>query len=83
MLEKGSSSPDDIVEVGGAGRKQVGSKMVTDAERSPKASMTVKECFAHSSNVGMSKLAYKAFIKKPDRVERIHAPVSYGCKITD
>ncbi|MEI9911875.1 MAG: penicillin-binding transpeptidase domain-containing protein [Bacteroidota bacterium] len=27
--------------------------------------MTVKECFAHSSNVGMSKLAYKAFGDDP------------------
>jgi cell division protein FtsI (penicillin-binding protein 3) len=61
VLEKGTSKIDDMVEVGGAGRLQVGSKIVTDAERSPRAVMSVKECFAHSSNVGMSKLAYKAF----------------------
>ena len=29
--------------------------------------MTVKECFAHSSNVGMSKLAYKAFGNNPKK----------------
>jgi cell division protein FtsI (penicillin-binding protein 3) len=65
VLEKGSSKIDDLVEVGGAGRAQVGTKMVTDAERSPRAILTVKDCFAHSSNVGMSKLAYKAFAQRP------------------
>src|SRR6185503_11895616 len=39
--------------------------MVNDAERAPKPVMTVQECFAHSSNVGMSKLAYKAFADNP------------------
>ena len=65
MLDKGSSSLEDMVEVGSAGRMQVGPRMVTDAERSPKSSLNVKECFAHSSNVGMSKLAFKAFANKP------------------
>ncbi len=87
VLEKGSSSPDDIVEVGGAGRKQVGSKMVTDAERSPKASMTVKECFAHSSNVGMSMLAYKAFIQRPaelkEYMHKFHMDVRSPIDLTD
>lgn len=69
VLEKGTSQIDDIVDVGGAGRMQVGSKMVTDAERQPKSSQTVKECFAHSSNVGMSKLAYKAFAKRPEELK--------------
>ncbi|HUR66695.1 MAG TPA: penicillin-binding protein [Chitinophagaceae bacterium] len=65
VLEKGSSKIDDMVEVGGAGRAQVGNKIVTDAERSPRPVLSVKECFAHSSNVGMSKLAYKAFVQRP------------------
>ena len=69
VLEKGTSKIDDMVEVGGAGRMQVGSKVVTDAERSPRPSLTVKECFAHSSNVGMSKLAYKAFVQKPEEMK--------------
>lgn len=68
VLDKGSSTPDEMVQVGSAGRMQVGNKMVTDAERSPKANLTVKECFAHSSNVGMSKLAFKAFSKKPSEL---------------
>lgn len=69
VLEKGSSSIDDLVEVGSAGRMQVGKKIITDAERSPKSTMTVLECFSHSSNVGMSKLAYKAFAKRPEELK--------------
>ncbi len=65
VLDKGTSSLNDMVEVGSAGRLQVGPRIVNDAERSPKAVLTVKECFAHSSNVGMSKLAFKAFANNP------------------
>ena len=65
VLDKGSSKPTDMVEIGGAGRAKVGNKMVTDAERSPKPFLTVQECFAHSSNIGMSKLALKAFGANP------------------
>ena len=87
VLEKGSSSPNDIVDVGGAGRKQVGSKIVTDAERSPKPSLTVKECFAHSSNVGMSMLAYKAFIKRPaelkEYMHKFHMDTRSPIDLTD
>jgi cell division protein FtsI (penicillin-binding protein 3) len=43
----------------------VGPRNVNDAERSPKSVLTVKEAFAHSSNVGMSKLALKAFGQNP------------------
>ncbi|MEO5562542.1 MAG: penicillin-binding protein, partial [Chitinophagaceae bacterium] len=65
ILDKGTSSLNDKVEVGSTGRMVVGPRMVTDAEQSPKAVLSVKECFAHSSNVGMSKLAYKAFAANP------------------
>ncbi len=67
VLESGSSNVNDLVEVGSVGHQYVGVRNVTDAERSPKAILTVKECFAHSSNVGMSKLAYKAFANDPDK----------------
>ena len=67
VLESGSSNPDDLVEVGTAGQMVVGPRNVNDAERSPKPVLTVKECFAHSSNVGMSKLAYKAFGNNPKK----------------
>jgi len=66
VLDHGSSRIDDLVEVGSAGRQFVGVRPVTDAERSPKPMLTVRETFAHSSNVGFAKLAYKAFADKPD-----------------
>jgi cell division protein FtsI (penicillin-binding protein 3) len=67
VLDEGSSKVDDLVEVGSAGHAYVGVRNVNDAERAPKPVLTVKECFAHSSNVGMSKLAYKAFANNPDK----------------
>jgi cell division protein FtsI (penicillin-binding protein 3) len=67
VLEEKSSALDDQVEVGTAGQMTVGPRNVNDAERSPKPILTVKECFAHSSNVGMSKLAYKAFGNNPKK----------------
>lgn len=69
VLEKGTSTLTDMVEIGGAGRAQVGKKIVTDAERAPRPYLSVKECFAHSSNIGMSKLAYKAFAQKPEELK--------------
>ena len=69
VLDKGSSSINDMVEVGGAGKKEVAGKMVTDAERHKATSLTVKGCFAHSSNVGMSMLAYKAFGNNPSEIK--------------
>lgn len=87
VLEKGTSSLSDIVEIGSAGRAQVGNKMVTDAERSPKPFLTVQECFAHSSNIGMSKLAYKAFAQKPaemkEYLHRFQLDVKSPVDLTD
>ena len=56
-----------MVDVGSSGKDWVGVRMVNDAERAPKPIMSVKECFEHSSNVGMSKLAYKTFATQPDK----------------
>ena len=70
VLDKGSSRIDDIVEIGTAGRAAVGPKTVIDAERSPKPNLTVLECFAHSSNIGMSKLALKAFGEDPPEIKK-------------
>ncbi len=66
VLESGSSKIDDLVEVGSAGHEYVGVRNVNDAERAPKPVLTLRECFAHSSNVGFAKVAYKAFADKPD-----------------
>ena len=82
VLDNGSANINDMVEVGTTGHAYVGVRNVTDAERSPKAIMSVKECFAHSSNVGMSKLAYEAFADEPDKykkyLERFHLSTRSG-----
>jgi cell division protein FtsI (penicillin-binding protein 3) len=87
VLEKGSSTLTDLVEVGSAGQMQVGPRIVNDAERAPKPILTVEECFAHSSNVGMSKLAYKAFGNKPkefkEYVHRFHLDMPSGIDLKD
>ena len=76
VLDNGSAKIDDRIEVGTTGNAYVGVRNVTDAERSPKPVMTVREVFAHSSNVGMSKLAYHAFGTRPDEfrsyLEKFH-----------
>ncbi len=66
VLDHGSSKITDHVEIGTTGNAYVGVRNVTDAERAPKSVVTVKETFAHSSNVGMSRLAYKAFANNPE-----------------
>jgi cell division protein FtsI (penicillin-binding protein 3) len=67
VLSEGKMDADDLVQVGTAGSDYVGVRTVTDAERSPKPVMSIKECFAHSSNVGMSRIAYAAFKDAPDK----------------
>jgi cell division protein FtsI (penicillin-binding protein 3) len=67
VLSEGKMTTEDLVEVGTAGSDFVGVRNVNDAERSPKPVLTVKECFSHSSNVGMSKIAYKTFADQPNK----------------
>jgi cell division protein FtsI (penicillin-binding protein 3) len=67
VLSEGKTTINDRVEVGATGNQYVGVRMVTEAEVMPTPVMTVKECFAHSSNVGMSKLAYQSFASQPDK----------------
>ncbi|MEP6844799.1 MAG: penicillin-binding protein [Panacibacter sp.] len=67
VLSEGKISINDMVEVGSTGSAFVGVRNVNDAERAPKPVMTVRECFAHSSNVGMSKIAYSSFGTQPDK----------------
>ncbi|MBI1342340.1 MAG: PASTA domain-containing protein [Terrimonas sp.] len=66
-LSEGTVKENDLVEVGTTGSAFVGVRNVNDAERAPKPVLTVKECFAHSSNVGMSKVAYKTFAGNPSK----------------
>ena len=87
VLDKGTSKIDDQVEIGSAGRAQVGPKVVIDAERSPRPILSVKECYAHSSNVGMSKLALKAFGSNPQEIKeyfhKYHMDVRSPIDLTD
>lgn len=69
VLEKGTSRITDTVTIGSTGKGLVATKWVTDAERSPKPILTVQECFSHSSNIGMSRLALKAFGNKPTELK--------------
>ncbi|HEY0355791.1 MAG TPA: penicillin-binding protein [Flavisolibacter sp.] len=76
VLDNGSNDINDMIEIGTTGNAYVGVRNVTDAERAPKSIMSLKECFAHSSNVGMSMVAYKAFSGQPDKykeyLEKFH-----------
>ncbi len=67
VLSEGKITVNDKVEVGSSGTEFVGVRPVTDAEKAPKPILTVRECFAHSSNVGMSKIAWQTFASQPDR----------------
>jgi cell division protein FtsI (penicillin-binding protein 3) len=66
VLDHGTSKINDLVNVGSTGSAYVGVRNVTDDERAEKPLLTLRECFAHSSNVGMSMVAYKAFANEPD-----------------
>jgi cell division protein FtsI (penicillin-binding protein 3) len=70
VLSEGKTSINNMVNVGSAGRAVVGVRNVNDAERAPKPVMTVRECFAHSSNVGMSAIAYNTFAAQPDKFRK-------------
>jgi cell division protein FtsI (penicillin-binding protein 3) len=73
VLSEGKTTINDMVEVGSTGNGYVGVRNVNDAEKAPKPVMSVRECFAHSSNVGMSKIAYEAFSAAPNRfLEYLH-----------
>ncbi|MFL5742178.1 MAG: penicillin-binding protein [Flavisolibacter sp.] len=66
VLDNGKANINEMVDVGSSGSQFVGVRVVNDAERAPKPVMTLKECFANSSNIGMSKVAYEAFANQPD-----------------
>jgi cell division protein FtsI (penicillin-binding protein 3) len=66
VLDHGSSRINDLVNIGSTGSAYVGVRNVTDDERADKPLLTLRECFARSSNVGMSMVAYKAFANEPD-----------------
>ena len=67
VLSEGKIDISKNIEVGNTGSSFVGVRSVNDAEKAPKPIMTVEECFAHSSNIGMGKIAYITFASQPFR----------------
>ncbi|MFM7671674.1 MAG: penicillin-binding protein [Bacteroidota bacterium] len=65
VLEKGTSWINDSVLIGPSKTAMVGPRKVIDAEHLSRNTLSVQECFAHSSNIGMSRLALKAFGQRP------------------
>lgn len=55
----------DNINIGG-GIWQLDGRTIRDDHHSPEV-VTVKEAFAHSSNVAMSKLAYQFYVKNPEQ----------------
>ena len=82
VLESGSSKVNDLVEVGSTGSGYVAVRNVTDDEKMPKPWLTVRECFANSSNVGFARLANKAFASNPEAfkkyLEKFHLTKATG-----
>mgnify|MGYP000870929330 CR=1 FL=1 len=69
-LDKGTSKSGDLFDVGGSGRMQVGPRIITDAHVMHPNVMTVEQLIAHSSNVGMGKMALKGFGSKPEEFKK-------------
>ncbi|WP_026309700.1 penicillin-binding protein [Niabella aurantiaca] len=81
-LDKGTSKPGDLFEVGSAARMQVGPRIISDAHAMPRPVMTIEECVAHSSNIGMGKVGMKAFGKDPEEFKQYLAKYHLDKKST-
>ncbi|MFT3702686.1 MAG: penicillin-binding protein [Agriterribacter sp.] len=66
VLEDKYVTISDMVDINN-GVWMLNGRKIQDAERSPKSVMTVKECFEHSSNVAMAKLAYTYYTNNPSK----------------
>lgn len=65
VLEDKYVTINDNINIGG-GIWELDGRTIRDDHHSPEV-ITVKEAFAHSSNVGMSKLAYQYYVKNPQQ----------------
>lgn len=66
LLEDGHVHPGDLVDVGNGETTYYGFK-VEDSQRSARGKITVQRAFEVSSNVGITKLAYENYKKKPEQ----------------
>ena len=64
LLEDGAVKLSDTIDIEN-GKTQYFTETLEDAERINKRFLTVKEVFAHSSNVGVSKMVYQTYKDKP------------------
>lgn len=64
VLEDKYVNTSSLVDINN-GTWMLNGRRIQDAEKSPKSIMTVKECFEHSSNVAMAKLAYNYYTNNP------------------
>lgn len=72
LLEDGHVHPGDWVDVGNGETSYYGHK-VEDSQRSALGKITVQRAFEVSSNVGITKLAYENYKKKPEQfVNRLY-----------
>ncbi len=65
VLEDGYVTPNSMVDLN-YGRWNINRNTVYDSEPHHLTNVTVKHAFERSSNVGMAKLAYQYYFKKPD-----------------
>jgi cell division protein FtsI (penicillin-binding protein 3) len=66
MLEDGYININDTVDIE-HGKKRYYNQIMKDAEESGSSRMTIKSAFAHSSNVGISKLVTEYYTRNPDQ----------------
>ncbi len=64
VLEDKYVNTSSLVDINN-GTWMLNGRRIQDAEKSPRSIMTVKECFEHSSNVAMAKLAYNYYTNNP------------------
>ena len=71
-LEDGYVRLSDMVDIEG-GTWQVAGRTVYDAEQRGLTNVTIKEAFEHSSNVGMAKVVYANYSRKPQQfINHLH-----------
>jgi len=72
LLEDGYVQPGDIVDIGNGETAYYGNRVV-DSQHSALGKITVQRAFEVSSNVGITKLAYENYKKKPEQfVNRLY-----------
>ncbi|WP_448519907.1 penicillin-binding protein [Rhodoflexus sp.] len=67
LMEEANISLTDTVQTGNGIYQFFGDAIMTDTKKGGYGRLTVKQAFEYSSNIGISKLAFKYFRKNPER----------------